>query len=176
MKLSLTRLLMATVAILAVPMSAAQAAPASVSVYQIMPDDALAVKVQATGDGRTDDTAAIQKAVDSAANKGEGGVVFLPSGRYRITRTILIPLAVRLYGVGATRPVLVLGERTPGFQKGVANMVVFTGGDQYKVGKVPVPVASAVPFSENVRDANSSTFYSAMSNVCLLYTSDAADE
>ena len=150
MKLSLTRLLMATVAILAVPLEGAQAAPsapASVSVYQTMPDDALAVKVQATGDGRTDDTAAIQRAIDSAANKGEGGVVFLPSGRYRITRTILIPLAVRVYGVGATRPVLVLGDRTPGFQKGVANMVVFTGGDQYTVGKVPVPVVSAVPFS-----------------------------
>lgn len=168
MKLSITRLLMATVAILAVPMDGAQAAaarsPASVSVYQTMPDDALAVKVKATGDGRTDDTAAIQQAVNSAANKGEGGVVFLPSGRYRITRSILIPLAVRLYGVGPTRPVLVLGERTPGFQKGVANMVVFTGGDQYTVGKVPVPVPTAVPFSENVRDANSPTFYSAMSN------------
>jgi hypothetical protein len=31
-------------------------------------------------------------------------------------------------------------------------MVVFTGGDQYTVGKVPVPVKSAVPYSENVRD------------------------
>jgi hypothetical protein len=59
----------------------------------------------------------------------------------------------------------VLAPNTPGFQKGVANMVVFTGGDQYSVGKVPMPVPSAVPFSENVRDANSSTFYSALSNV-----------
>jgi hypothetical protein len=112
-----------------------------------------------------DDTAAIQEAINSASNNGEGGVVFLPSGRYRITRTILVPLAVRVYGIGATRPVFVLAANTPGFQKGVANMVVFTGGDQYTVGKVPVPVASAVPFSENVRDANSSTFYSALSNV-----------
>jgi hypothetical protein len=138
---------------------------ASVSAYLTMPDDARAIKVKAAGDGRTDDTAAIQEAINNASNKGEGGVVFLPSGRYRITRTILVPLAVRVYGVGPTRPVFVLGEKTPGFQKGVANMVVFTGGDQYTVGKVPVPVASAVPFSENVRDANSSTFYSAMSNI-----------
>lgn len=149
-------------AALAVPLFA-QAA--SVSAYQTMPDDPRAVKVKAVADGRADDTAAIQEALNAAANKGEGGVVFLPSGRYRITRSLLVPLAVRLYGVGPTRPVLVLGANTPGFQKGVANMVVFTGGDQYTVGKVPVPVKSAVPYSENVRDANSSTFYSAMSNV-----------
>lgn len=138
---------------------------ASISAYQSMPDDPRAVQVRAVGDGRADDSAAIQQALDAAANKGEGGVVFLPSGRYRITRSLLVPLAVRLYGVGPTRPVLVLGANTPGFQKGVANMVVFTGGDQYTVGKVPVPVRSAVPYSDKVRDANSSTFYSAMSNV-----------
>jgi hypothetical protein len=159
------KLLLTTVLLAAAFGSPFAVQAASVSAYQTMPDDARAVKVNAKGDGRADDTAAIQQAIDAAANKGEGGVVFLPSGRYRITRSILVPLAVRVYGVGPTRPVLVLGERTPGFQKGVANMVVFMGGDQYTVGKVPVPVASAVPFSENVRDANSSTFYSAMSNV-----------
>lgn len=141
----------------------------SVSAYQAMPVDPRAIVVRATGDGSSDDTAAIQAALDSAANKGQGGVVFLPSGRYRITRSLLIPLAVRLYGVGPTRPVLVLAENTPGFQKGVANMVIFTGGDQYTVGKVPMPVPSAVPFSAEegkaVRNANSSTFYSALSNV-----------
>jgi hypothetical protein len=150
--------------------AAALAAPllvqaASVSAYQTMPEDPRAVKVKAVADGRADDTVAIQAALDAASNKGEGGVVFLPSGRYRITRSLLVPLAVRLYGVGPTRPVLVLAANTPGFQKGVANMVVFTGGDQYTVGKVPVPVKSAVPYSETVRDANSATFYSAMSNV-----------
>ncbi|MYN29414.1 glycosyl hydrolase family 28-related protein [Duganella levis] len=138
---------------------------ASISAYQTMPDDPRAVQVKAAGDGRTDDSAAIQQALNAASDKGEGGVVFLPSGRYRITRSLLVPLAVRLYGVGPTRPVLVLAANTPGFQKGVANMVVFTGGDQYTVGKVPLPVKSAVPYSDNVRDANSATFYSAMSNV-----------
>jgi hypothetical protein len=149
--------------------SSAACAAASVSAYQTMPEDAHAVVVHAKGDGVTDDSAAIQQAIDSASNKGEGGIVFLPSGRYRITRSILIPLAVRVYGVGATRPVFVLAPNTPGFQKGVANMVIFTGGDQYTVGKVPMPVPSAVPFSAEegkaVRDANSATFYSVLSNV-----------
>ena len=130
-----------------------------------MPEDPRAVVVRAQGDGRADDTAAIQQAIDAAANKGEGGVVFLPSGRYRITKSILIPLAVRVYGVGATRPVFVLAPKTPGFQQGVANMVIFTGGDQYTVGKVPMPVAGAVGAQQDVRDANSATFYSVLSNV-----------
>ncbi|QCP14444.1 gluconolaconase [Pseudoduganella umbonata] len=133
-----------------------------------MPDDPRAVVAKAKGDGKTDDTAALQAALDKAANDEQGGVVFLPSGRYRLTRTLTIPLAVRLYGVGPTRPVFVLAPNTPGFQKGVANMVIFTGGDQYRVGKVPMPVPSAVPFdpqNKPVRDANSSTFYSALSNV-----------
>ncbi len=138
---------------------------ASASAFQSMPNDPRAIRVTAVGDGKADDTAAIQAAIDQASNKGNGGIVFLPSGRYRITRSILIPLAVRVYGVGPTRPVFILAKNTPGFQKGVGTMVVFMGGDQYNVGKVPVPVASAVPYSEKVRDANSSTFYSVLSNV-----------
>jgi len=148
----------------------AQAAPsASVSAYQSVPDDPRAVIVRARGDGVSDDSAAIQQAIDSAANKGEGGVVFLPSGRYRITRSLLIPIAVRLYGAGETRPALVLAPHTPGFQKGVANMVIFTGTDTYNIGAVAMPVPGAVPFSTEpgkaVRDANSATFYSALSNI-----------
>ncbi|HYR58746.1 MAG TPA: glycosyl hydrolase family 28-related protein, partial [Chthoniobacteraceae bacterium] len=41
----------------------------------------------AVGDGKADDTAAIQKAVDS----GIGGIVF-PKGSYRISATITIEL------------------------------------------------------------------------------------
>jgi hypothetical protein len=145
--------------------AASASTAASTSAFQQMPDDPHTVVVRARGDGIADDSAAIQAAIDQAANKGEGGLVFLPSGRYRITRSILIPLAVRVYGVGKTRPVFVLGANTPGFQKGVANMVIFTGGDQYTVGKVPMPVQGEVPFSGKVRDANSATFYSALSNV-----------
>nr|WP_314543121.1 glycosyl hydrolase family 28-related protein [uncultured Massilia sp.] len=160
---------LALAAVLA-PAAAAQAItpPPSVSAYQSMPDDARAVVVHAKGDGRSDDSDAIQQAIDSAANKGAGGIVFLPSGRYRITRSILVPIAVRVYGVGKTRPVLVLAPNTPGFQKGLANMVIFTGTDTYNIGGVAMPVPGAVPFdpqNKPVRDANSSTFYSALSNV-----------
>ena len=135
------------------------------SVYLTRPDDRLAVTVRAAGDGRTDDTAAIQAAIDAAAKSGAGGIVWLPSGRYRITHSLFIRPAVRVFGVGPTRPVLLLADHTPGFDKGVVNMVIFTGDDQYAVGPVPVPVPTALPSTPPVRDANSATFYSALSNV-----------
>ncbi len=135
------------------------------SVYLTAPDDPRAISVKGVGDGRADDTDAVQRAIDSARDKTGHGVVFLPSGRYRLSRSILVPPGVRIFGVGATRPVFVLGAKTPGFQKGVGTMIVFTGGDQYAVGKIPVPVPTAVGAKDEVRDANSGTFYSALSNV-----------
>lgn len=134
------------------------------STIAAQPDDPHAVTVRGSGDGRSDDTAALQGAID-AARGPSGGIVFLPSGRYRLSRSILVPPEVRIFGVGATRPVLVLGDRTPGFQAGVKTLIVFTGDDQYRVGRVPVPIPTLVPPDDRVRDANSGTFYSAMSNI-----------
>ncbi len=138
---------------------------ASTSALAVRPDDPAAVIVKGRGDGRADDTAAIQQALDNAKDKTGHGLVFLPSGRYRITRTLIVPIGVRVFGTGPTRPVLVLAPNTPGFQEGVSTMVVFSGGDQYNVGDVPVPVPTVVPRDKVVRDANSATFYSSMSNV-----------
>jgi hypothetical protein len=138
---------------------------ATQSVLLTAPDDPNAISVKGVGDGRADDTDAVQRAIDAARDKTGHGVVFLPSGRYRLSRSILVPPGVRIFGVGLTRPVFVLGPNTPGFQKGVGTMIVFTGGDQYSVGKVPVPVPTVVGAKEDVRDANSGTFYSALSNV-----------
>ncbi len=129
------------------------------------PDDPRAATVAGVGDGRADDTAAIQRAIDASRGVGGNGIVFLPAGRYRVTRSILVPPGVRIFGFGATRPVLMLADDTPGFRTGVATLIVFTGGDQYQVGKVPVPIPTLVPPNDNVRDANSATFYSAMSNI-----------
>jgi sugar lactone lactonase YvrE len=159
--------LMTTAALMALTLgaTAAGAAPGRGSVFLTAPADPAAITVKAVGDGKADDTAAIQAAIDSAAKSGAGGIVWLPAGRYRISRSLLIPPAVRVFGVGATRPVLMLGDHTPGFDKGVVTMVIFTGDDQYATGPVPVPVPTALPRSPAVRDANSGTFYSALSNV-----------
>ncbi|HST92213.1 MAG TPA: glycoside hydrolase family 55 protein, partial [Brevundimonas sp.] len=141
------------------------AVAATNSILLSAPDDPRAVTVKGVGDGRADDTEAVQKAIDAARDKTGHGLVFLPSGRYRLSRTILVPPGVRIFGVGATRPVFVLGANTPGFQKGVATMIVFTGGDQYQVGDIPVPVPTVRPETAKVRDANSGTFYSSIGNV-----------
>ena len=140
-------------------------AMAGQSVFTMTPDDPSAITVKAVGDGKADDTAAIQAAIDTAAKSGAGSIVWLPAGRYRITQTLRVPPAVRLFGVGAKRPTLVLADRTPGFDTGVETMVTFTGADQYLSGPVPVPVPSAMPGKPDVRDANSGTFYSALSNI-----------
>ena len=140
---------------------------ASTSVYLTRPDEPQAVTVKGVADGRADDSAAIQQAIDAAAKTGgaKGGIVFLPSGRYRVSRTILLRSAVRVFGIGKTRPVIVLGDNTPGFTDGIAAVVSFTGDDQYRSGKPPIPPPTTRPFDPNVFDATQTTFYSALSNV-----------
>lgn len=54
---------------------------------------------RARGDGKTDDTAAFQKALDAAAAAG-GGIVFAPAGRYLIRTHLTIPANTTLSGVG----------------------------------------------------------------------------
>jgi hypothetical protein len=56
----------------------------------------------AIGDGVTDDTVAIQTAIDSA----HSGSVYLPSGSYLVTNTLLIDRQIRLYGDGPTSSVI----------------------------------------------------------------------
>lgn len=53
------------------------------------------------GDGKTDDTAAIQAALNAASARG-GGVVELPAGRFRLDGTLTIPTGVTLSGVWRT--------------------------------------------------------------------------
>ncbi|GGE74355.1 glycosyl hydrolase family 28-related protein [Sphingomonas prati] len=158
---------------------AGTAAPAiaasGVSAFGAATDDPRAVTVRGRGDGVADDSAAIQAAIDAAEAKGGGGIVFLPAGRYRITRSLFLWPGVRLFGVGRTRPVILLAPATPGFQTGVGSMVFFTGnrpggaspgpGGKVATGPVPVPPPTSVPFDPRIGDANSGTFYSALSNV-----------
>ncbi len=150
-----------------------------ISAYTTRLDDPRAVEVTgAKGDGRTDDSAAIQAAIDKAsADRGEG-IVFVPEGRYRITHTIYVWPAVRVIGWGAHRPVFVLGDSTPGFQKGIGAMVIFAGARPRKASitgsggeqrgsayHIPFPPPDSVPPNPDIADANPGTFYSAMSNI-----------
>lgn len=51
----------------------------------------------AKGDGTTDDTAAIQSAINALAN---GGNLYVPAGRYKLTNQINVPYTINIYGDG----------------------------------------------------------------------------
>ena len=123
----------------------------------------------AHADGKSDDSAALQAAIDKAENNAREGIVFVAPGRYRLTRTVYVWPGVRLFGYGATRPVFLLAANTPGFDKGVGVMVMFTGGRGGRGGgrgfRVPFPPPDSVPPNSAIADAGAGTFYSAMSNI-----------
>lgn len=142
------------------------------SYYTVRPEDAKAVNVDSgpfavKGDGEADDTAGLQKAIDEAQ-----GLVLLPEGRYRITKTLYVWPGTRLIGYGGRRPVLVLGARTPGYQDaGQENyMVFFTGSRPGSGRRMPARTAprrsgrNEANLSQPL-DANPGTFYSALSNI-----------
>jgi hypothetical protein len=147
-------------------------APAA-SVFTTRLDDPKAVYLTTQefgvhGDGIGDDSSTIQAAIDKAASNAGEGIVFVPSGRYRLTRTLYVWPGVRLIGYGATRPVVLLADNTPGFQTGVGDMVMFVGGSpasaQRAPRRIPFPPPGSVP-PKDVVDAGAGTFYSAMSNI-----------
>jgi hypothetical protein len=103
------------------------------------------------GDGVADDSAALQQAINTVQEQTNQGILFVPAGRYRLTRTIYIWPGIRLIGFGSVRPRFVLTANTLGFQQGPAYMVFFAGAR---------PRANQPP-----PDANPGTFYSAISNI-----------
>lgn len=133
------------------------------------PDDEKAIYVEAPA-ANADSSAALQAAIDKAAGPFRGGIVFVREGRYTITRTIYIWPGVRVIGYGATRPVFVLPPNTPGFEKGMGVMVMFTGAGPVvpaflRNNIMAFPPPGSVPPNKNIADANQNTFYSAMSNI-----------
>lgn len=63
----------------------------------------------AKADGSTDDTSAIQAAIDAAV-KSQGGHVYFPAGRYRVTKSLTFSSADRFDVTGAGRSSALLHE------------------------------------------------------------------
>lgn len=133
----------------------------SKSVYQDRLSDSTAVyftpaNFNITADGKTDVSDALQNAICNLKATRDCGIIFIPEGKYRIGKTIYIPVGIRLIGYGKSRPVMVLSKNTPGFQK-----------------KDSIPqynylfwfVSDYNPTTHQITDANASTFYSAFSNI-----------
>jgi hypothetical protein len=140
----------------------------NVSFYPLRLEDPRAVYVtrgQVHADGIGDDTAALQKAIDKVQETTGQGIVFLPEGRYRITKTLAVWPGIRVIGYGSKRPILVLGKNTPGFQDAERFMVFFAGrrpSEAWEVPAAPGPIGSDFGMPN---EANPGTFYSGMSNI-----------
>ena len=111
-------------------------------------------------DGRTDVSEALQRAINQLKREKNFGILFIPEGKYRISRTIYIPGAIRLIGYGKNRPEFILSKNSPGFgapdpsdKGGARYMFWFTSGLVEDESRIP--------------DAGAGTFYSAMSNIDL---------
>ncbi len=135
------------------------------SIYTQRPDDPEAFyftpeNYPIKSDGKTDVSDALQSAIDQVKREKNFGILFIPEGKYLISKTIYIPTAIRLIGYGKNRPEFILAKNAPGFQEEIPNdkgraryMFWFTSG-LVEPGQAP-------------RDAGASTFYSAMSNINL---------
>ena len=106
--------------------------PVEIKSPDVWPDKVFNVKeFGATGNGLTNDTAAIRSALDAAGKNG-GGIVYLPWGTYRLTNYIVIPERTVLRGEGRDCTVLqwpvdepkTLADFTPGAAYGVSRYAV----------------------------------------------------
>src|SRR6267142_6061455 len=146
------------------------------SYYPLRLDDPTAVYLTRQNfpvhaDGITDDTEALQFAINRVQETTGEGIVFVPSGRYPLTTTVYVWGGIRVIGFGPTRPVLVLGENTPGYtDKTQEKYMVFFSGSRpgTRAGGAPATAPGINPGvgrAGTPRDAGAGTFYSAMSNV-----------
>jgi hypothetical protein len=154
---TMTVLMLAGIGVAQPALSGAEKAAAaplpSQSFYTQKLDDPKAVTVtDAKGDGQADDTAAIQAALDKVQAATRYGVVLLPEGKYKITKTITVWPGVRLIGYGKNRPVLILADETPGYQEGEGKYMVWLCGGKARDGS-------------GIREGTPGTFYSAFSNI-----------
>lgn len=108
-------------------------------------------------DGSADVSDALQEALNVAKHKESGcGILFVPEGVYKLSKTIYIPAGVRLIGYGAKRPVFVLARNAPGFREETSE----TNKGKYLFWFISGNYRPGRP----VTDANAGTFYSSLMN------------
>lgn len=132
------------------------------SIYTQKPNDSEAYyftpeNYDIKADGITDISDALQHAINQIKKEKNYGILFIPEGKYRISKTIHIPEAIRLIGYGKNRPEIVLGENTAGYQ----------GEDEDPENYMFWFTNNMVTDQEEPEDANPGTFYSAFSNIDL---------
>lgn len=108
-------------------------------------------------DGSADVSDALQEALNAAKHKESGcGILFVPEGVYKLSKTIYVPAGVRLIGYGAKRPVFVLTKNAPGFREETSE----TNKGKYLFWFISGNYRPGRPAT----DANAGTFYSSLMN------------
>lgn len=144
------------------------------SVYQKKFDDPMGIfftpeAFPALKDNPDDISGILQQAVDRLVKDQSYGVLYIPEGKYPIRNTVKIPPSVRLIGYGKNRPVFILPENTNGFDgSGLSvrtdGMADFMGG--YTGAKYMLWfIGDQNTGSDDPKDADAATFYSAVSNI-----------
>jgi Pectate lyase superfamily protein len=114
------------------------------SFYPIRLDDSQAVYLTPDdfpvhADGQSDDSEAVQAAINKVQETTGEGILFVPEGQYRITRTIYVWPRIRVIGYGAQHPIFVLPDNTPGLGQGIGYMFFFTGSRPVRKSAPPFP-------------------------------------
>ncbi|HKK62941.1 MAG TPA: glycosyl hydrolase family 28-related protein [Bacteroidales bacterium] len=126
------------------------------SAYTQKPDDTDALcftseNFNIASDGKHDVSEALQFAINKLKKEKNFGILFIPEGKYLISKTIYVPKAIRIIGYGENRPEFILGENTAAYQDENNYMFWFTD--------------NLVDEGQYPRDAGAGTFYSAISNI-----------
>jgi hypothetical protein len=137
----------------------------NVSVFQKKPNDSEAYfftpeNFNIKADGKMDVSDALQTAINKVKTEKSFGILFIPEGKYRITKTIYVPGAIRLIGYGVNRPEIILGKNTPGYQ-------ILDSTSRYQEKYMIFFTGGLVSEGRQPGDAGAGTFYSAISNIDL---------
>jgi hypothetical protein len=127
--------------------------PVSQSIQSRLDSYAVVTDFGAVGDGQTDDTAAINRALFQLycvqANTQVRRSLFFPAGNYIVTDSILIPPYARLYGEGSNSSIIDFQVQNwaanTAYAQGV--LVYYVPGSAYYRSVVSIP-ATGIPVSD----------------------------
>ena len=127
------------------------------SIFLTKPNDPLAFvftpeEFGACPDGVGDNTAALQKAIDTLVEQRYHGIIYIPEGTYRFSDTVQLWRGIRLFGYGAKRPVFCLADKAPGYEGPNTRYILH--------------FRDATPRPEYpLRDAQNTSFYGGVRNI-----------
>ena len=137
------------------------------SVYKLRPDDAFAIYFSADASGKTDVSDALQEAVDRVKLQHNCGILFIPDGKYLISKTIYIPTSVRLIGYGTHRPQIILKDKAFSEPATPENSRGYIGRRRPDARYMFFFTGNFAQGDARPSDASAGTFYSAFSNIDL---------